>query len=77
MMSVCGSNRLATFSFAGTVSPSNTRRRAWSAMRNSKSLYRQAFSVHAGAHSAPDAATFGSAASTWPAVRSANSSNRR
>ena len=26
MMSVCGSNRLTTFSLAGTVSPANTRR---------------------------------------------------
>ena len=45
MMSVCGSNRLTTFSLAGTVSPSNTRRSVWSTTRLSRS--RQApTSVH-------------------------------
>ena len=62
-MSVCGSNRLVTFSVAGTVSPCSTRRRDWSATRHSRSLYRLAFSVHDGAHAAPDAATAGSARS--------------
>jgi hypothetical protein len=33
MMSACGSNRLTSFSLAGTISPSSTRRRAWTITR--------------------------------------------
>src|SRR5215831_7705155 len=33
MMSACGSNRLTSFSLAGTVSPSSTRRRVWTITR--------------------------------------------
>jgi hypothetical protein len=33
MMSACGSNRLTSFSLAGTASPSNTRRWVWAMTR--------------------------------------------
>src|SRR5215467_3301541 len=33
MMSACGSNRLTSFSLAGTISPSSTRRRVWTITR--------------------------------------------